>query len=59
MATSATSITASGKTGGICSVSGPYKSGGTTPVVIYFKRNDKFPVDPVSGRATTWTMVRQ
>lgn len=59
MATSATGITASGKTGGICSTSGPYKSGGTPPVVVYYKKGDKFSVDPVNGRATIWTMVKE
>lgn len=59
MATTATSITASGKTGGVCSTSGPYKSTRNTSVIVYFKKGDKFSVDPVDGRSTTWSMVSQ
>ncbi|MEW6213388.1 MAG: hypothetical protein AB1631_34150 [Acidobacteriota bacterium] len=59
MATTATSITASGKTGGICSASGPYRSGRNTSVIVYFKKGDKFTVDPTDGRGTTWSLVRE
>lgn len=59
MATSTRNVTASGKTGALCSTSGPYKSGGTTPVVVYYKKGDKFSVDPVNGQGTTWTMVKE
>jgi hypothetical protein len=54
--TTATKISASGKTGGICSVSGPYKSYRNTSVVVFFKRGDRFSADPIDGRATTWIM---
>jgi hypothetical protein len=53
--TSATNITASGKTGITCSKSGPYKSG--AGVVVYFKQGDKFTADPANGRVTTWSML--
>lgn len=56
--TSATSIDSSGKTGGICGVSGPYKSGRRPNAVIYFKRGDKFSAD-VDGKATSWTLVKE
>lgn len=52
----ATKMTASGKTGGTCEVSGPYKSTRNTSIVVFFKRGDKFSNDPVDGRATTWSM---
>lgn len=52
--TTATKVSASGKTGGICAVSGPYKCGSS--VVVFFKRGDTFTVDPTNGRATTWSL---
>ena len=52
----ATRITASGRTGGTCAVTGPYKSSRNTYVVVFFKRGDRFTVDPVDGRSTTWVM---
>jgi len=54
--TTATKISASGKTGGTCTVSGPYKSTRNTSVVVFFKRGDRFSVDPTDGRSTTWAM---
>ena len=51
----ATSVTASGKTGSTCQKSGPYKS--ASAVVIYFKSGDVFPLDPTNGKGTTWTMA--
>lgn len=54
--TTATAITASGKTGALCAKSGPYKS--ATAITVFFKQGDKFPADPTNGKATTWTMVR-
>jgi len=54
--TTATKVSASGTTGGICSVSGPYKSTRNTSIVVYYKRGDRFTVDPVDGRNTTWVM---
>jgi hypothetical protein len=54
--TTATKVSASGKTGGTCAVSGPYKSGRNTSIVVFFKRGDTFSVDPVDGRATTWSL---
>lgn len=54
--TSATRISASGKTGELCRVSGPYASSRNTSIVVFFKKGDKFSGDPVDGRATTWVM---
>jgi hypothetical protein len=54
--TTATRISASGKTGELCRVSGPYRSSRNTSIVVYFKRGDKFTADPVDGRATSWVM---
>ena len=54
--TTATKISASGKTGGTCTVSGPYKSSRNTSIVVFFKRGDKFTADPVDGRSTIWVM---
>lgn len=54
--TSATKINASGRTGGTCTVSGPYKSSRNTSVVVFFKNGDKFTADPIDGRDTTWVM---
>lgn len=54
--TSATKVSASGTTGGTCTVSGPYKSSRNTSVVVYYKKGDKFTADPVDGRSTTWVM---
>lgn len=55
--TTATNVTATGQTGGACQTSGPYKSGRNTSIVMFFKKGDKFPVDPADGRATSWIMV--
>jgi hypothetical protein len=54
--TTATAITASGKTGVVCTTSGPYKSTRNTSIVVFFKKGDKFTNDPVDGKATTWSM---
>jgi hypothetical protein len=54
----AVSISASGKTGGLCSASGPYRSGRSPYAVIFFKKGDKFTGD-VDGRSTTWTLLKQ
>lgn len=54
--TSATKVSATGKTGATCTVSGPYKSSRNTSVVVFFKRGDKFSADPVDGRDTTWVL---
>lgn len=53
--TTATKVNASGKTGATCNVSGPYKSSRTT-VVVFFKRGDRFSVDPTDGGNTLWVM---
>jgi len=52
--TTATKVSASGKTGGTCSVSGPYKS--ASSIVVFFKKGDKFTPDPTTGKATTWVL---
>ena len=55
--TTATKVTASGKTGGTCQVSGPYKSTRNTSIVVFFQKGQKFTADPVDGASTTWTML--
>lgn len=52
----ATTVTASGSTGGTCQTSGPYKSQRHTAVVVFFKKGQKFTADPIDGRSTTWLM---
>ena len=52
----ATKVSASGKTGELCKVSGPYKSSRNTSIVVFYKQGDKFSNDPVDGRATTWVL---
>jgi hypothetical protein len=52
-----TDISASGTTNGTCQKGGPYKSSRNTAVVIFFKSGQRFPVDPVDGRSTTWSIV--
>lgn len=54
--TSATKVNASGTTGATCTVSGPYKSSRNSSIVVFYKRGDRFGVDPVDGRNTTWVM---
>ncbi len=59
MTTTATSIFAQqGRTGQECQTSGPYRSDRNPTIIVYFKKGDKFTVDPVDGRDTTWSMVR-
>jgi hypothetical protein len=55
--TTATKMTASGKTGGSCQVSGPYKCSRHTEIVLFIVKGQTFPADPVDGAATGWTMV--
>jgi hypothetical protein len=58
----ATSVQTSGTTGGTCQVSGIYKCGSHTAVVIILKSGQKFPACPnansTSGHSTTWILVR-
>jgi hypothetical protein len=54
---SSTTVTATGQTGGTCQVSGPYRPSRNTSIVVFFKKGDKFPADPVDGRSTTWMMT--
>lgn len=48
---------ASGKTGGTCTLSGPYKSERNAKVTVFFKRGQRFPTDS-DGASTTWTLVK-
>jgi hypothetical protein len=57
MAATATSVTASGTTGGTCQKSGPYKCDRHPAIIIFVKSGAKFPVDPVDSRSSTWSMV--
>jgi hypothetical protein len=56
-----TPVTASGRTGETCTVSGPYRCSTSPVVVIFIKNGDKFPNGPSStssqGQTTTWTVV--
>lgn len=54
--TSATAITASGRTGTTCLKSGPYYCTGTASVIVFVKSGEKFPASP-TGATVTWTMV--
>jgi hypothetical protein len=53
----ATTVTASGTTGGTCQTSGPYRCARHTNIVVFFKRGDRFAADPVDGRSTTGSIV--
>ena len=53
----AVNMSATGQTGGICREAGPYRPSRNPSIVVFFKQGDKFPADPVDGRATTWTML--
>ena len=59
---SATSVQASGTTGGTCQVTGPYKCSSHGSIVIFFKRGQKFTACPSanssSGHNATWVMVQ-
>lgn len=52
-------ITVSGKTGGICQVTGPYASERNKSAPVFFTTGDKFPVDFYDGKATTWWMIKE
>jgi hypothetical protein len=54
---SATAESGSGTTGGTCQKSGPYKSNRNSSIIVFMKGGQKFPVDPVDGKSTTWSMV--
>ncbi|HEY8509204.1 MAG TPA: hypothetical protein VIL32_12645 [Steroidobacteraceae bacterium] len=51
-----TAISVQGQTGAVCSQSGPYKSSGTVPVVVFIKQGDAFPPGP-DGAPTTWVLM--
>jgi len=53
-----TNATASGRTGGVCQKSGPYRSNRNARVTVFFKRGQRFPSD-VDGASTTWTLVTE
>lgn len=52
----AVNMSVTGQTGGTCQVSGPYSPSRNPKIVVFFKQGDRFPADPVDGRATIWTM---
>jgi hypothetical protein len=54
--TSATTVTASGSTGGVVQATGPYRSSRNPKVCVFLKRGTRFPADPVDGRSTSWAM---
>ena len=53
----ATSVTATGQTGGTCQTSGPYKCVRHSAIVVFFKKGSRFTADPVDGASTSWTIV--
>ncbi|HYP26466.1 MAG TPA: hypothetical protein VE262_07105 [Blastocatellia bacterium] len=54
--TSATTVSGSGFTGGTVPTSGPYKSGGSIPIIVFFKKGQKFTAG-ADGRSTSWTIT--
>lgn len=60
-------IDASGKTGAVCAVTGPYKCSKHADILIIFQKGDKFAACPYTesetrgaegGHDATWIMVR-
>jgi hypothetical protein len=51
-----TNVSATGKTGGTCQQSGPYRSGRNAKVTVFVKKGARFPAD-TDGAATTWALV--
>lgn len=47
---------ASGSTGSVCTVSGPYRSERNARVVLFVLANTRFPVDS-DGASTSWSLV--
>ncbi len=58
MAESASPIQVGARTGETCRQTGPYHSGGRQPLIVFFRRGDRFPSD-AEGRATAWTLVTE
>lgn len=62
MSQSATSVSATGTTGSVCQVSGPYKCNSHTTTVLFVAKGAKFPACPqansASGHNATWSMAR-
>ena len=50
--------TGSGRTGGRCPVSGPYRSSRNARVIVFVRRGQAFPRDSDSAE-TTWTLVTE
>jgi hypothetical protein len=57
MLESASQISATGRTGTVCPVSGPYQSNRNARVTVFVKRGQRFPADS-DGASTTWTIVK-
>ena len=53
----AINVSATGQSGLPVQTAGPYVPSRHNTVVIFFKRGDKFPLDPVDGRTSSWSMV--
>lgn len=58
MPESSAPIQSSGRTGETCRQVGPYSSGGRVPLIVFFRKGDKFPNDS-EGRATSWTLLNE
>jgi len=49
----------SGATGTVCPKSGPYHCNTHSELILFIKKDDKFPMCPVDkGHPTTWSMIR-
>ena len=53
----ATAISASGTTNSTCQKSGPYKCTRHPSIILFMRSGQRFPVDPVDGASTGWSMV--
>jgi hypothetical protein len=50
---------ATGRTGSVCTETGPYSSAAATraaTVIVFFRKGDRFPPD-IAGAPTVWTLV--
>lgn len=53
---STSALQASGKTGGTCKQTGPYRSSRNAKAIVFVRKGHQFPPD-TDGAATTWTLV--
>lgn len=53
-----TELRSSGQTGTICQVTAPYCSSRHAGMPLFIARGTKFPVDPIDGKSTTWSVAK-